>query len=103
MLDKVIEAAQIAGEIIKEGYRKNISVEYKTNLANLVTEIDKKSEEAIISFISKEFPGHSVLAEESGIKERDSEYKWIIDPLDGTTNFAHGLPIFSVSIAVQKN
>lgn len=103
MLDKVIEAAQIAGEIIKEGYRKNISIEYKTNLANLVTEIDKKSEEAIINFISKEFPGHSVLAEESGIKERDSEYKWIIDPLDGTTNFAHGLPIFSVSIAVQRS
>ncbi|MGK9476530.1 inositol monophosphatase family protein [Melioribacter sp. OK-6-Me] len=103
MLDKVIEVAKIAGEIIKEGYRKNVSVEYKTNLANLVTEVDKKSEKAIIEFITSNFPGHSILAEESGVKEMDSEYKWIIDPLDGTTNFAHGLPIFSVSIGVQKN
>ncbi len=103
MLDKVIEVAKIAGEIIKDGYRKKVSVEYKTNLSNLVTDVDKKSEKVIIEYITANFPGHSILAEESGVKEMDSEYRWIIDPLDGTTNFAHGLPIFSVSIGVQKN
>jgi myo-inositol-1(or 4)-monophosphatase len=77
-----------------------------------VTAIDKKSETVIINFIRKEFPTHSILAEESGghksslassQKGDGSEYLWVIDPLDGTTNFAHGLPIFAVSIGVQKN
>ncbi len=103
MIDKVVQIAKEAGGIIRDGFGKNFSVEYKTNLSNLVTEIDKKSEKAIINFIRKEFPTHSVLAEESGSHEKDSEYLWVIDPLDGTTNFAHGLPIFSVSIGVQKN
>lgn len=103
MIDKVIQIAKEAGGIIRDGYRKNFSVEYKTNLSNLVTEIDKKSEEAIINFIKKEFPTHSVLAEESGEHKKSSEYLWVVDPLDGTTNFAHGLPIFSVSIGIQKN
>ncbi len=103
MIDKVVQIAKEAGGIIRDGFGKNFSVEYKTNLSNLVTGIDKKSEETIIGFIKKEFPTHSVLAEESGSHEKDSEYLWVIDPLDGTTNFAHGLPIFSVSIGVQKN
>ena len=107
MIDKVIQIAKEAGEIIREGFGTNFSVEYKTNLSNFVTEIDKKSEAMIIDFIKKEFPGHSILAEESGEhktslassqKGDGSEYLWVIDPLDGTSNFAHGLPIFSVSI-----
>ncbi|MEW6654171.1 MAG: inositol monophosphatase family protein [Bacteroidota bacterium] len=103
MLEKVIYIAKEAGEVLKSGFGKNFSVEFKTNAANLVTEYDKKSEKTIIDFIMKEFPTHSVLAEESGSYKSSSEYLWIIDPLDGTTNFAHGLPIFSVSIGVQKN
>ena len=112
MINKVIHIAKEAGEIIREGFGTNFSVEYKTNLSNFVTEIDKKSEAAIINFIKKEFPNHAVLAEESGEhktslassqKGDGSEYLWVIDPLDGTSNFAHGLPIFSVSIGVQKN
>ncbi len=103
MIQKVIEIAKEAGEIAKEGFRSNFKIEYKTNTSDLVTEYDKKSETAIINFINKEFPSHSVLAEESGKSENDSEYRWVIDPIDGTTNFAHGLPIFSVSIGVQKN
>jgi myo-inositol-1(or 4)-monophosphatase len=103
MLDKVINIAREAGEIVREGFGKNFLVEYKTNVSNLVTEIDKKSEAKIISFIKKEFPAHSILAEESGRHDSSDEYLWIIDPLDGTTNFAHGLPIFSVSIGLQKN
>ena len=103
MLDKVITIAKEAGEIIRDGFGKNFLVEYKTNVSNLVTEIDKKSEAKIIEFVKKEFPGHSILAEESGRHDSSNEYLWIIDPLDGTTNFAHGLPIFSVSIGIQKN
>ena len=103
MLNKVIYIAREAGEVLSSGFGKNFSIEYKTNLANLVTEFDKKSEKTIIDFIKKEFPTHSVLAEESGMHDSSSEYLWVIDPLDGTTNFAHGLPIFSVSIGVQKN
>ncbi|MEW6193859.1 MAG: inositol monophosphatase family protein [Bacteroidota bacterium] len=104
MIDKVIQIAKESGEIIRDSYRKNFSIEYKTNLSNLVTEVDKKSEQTIINFIKKEFPTHAILAEESGEhKNHSSEYIWVIDPLDGTTNFAHGLPIFSVSIGVQKN
>jgi myo-inositol-1(or 4)-monophosphatase len=103
MLNKVIHISKEAGEIIREGFGKNFSIEYKTNASNLVTEIDKKSEATIINFIRKEFPTHSVLAEESGAHGTSSEYLWVIDPLDGTSNFAHGLPIFAVSIGVQKN
>ncbi len=103
MINKVIQISKIAGEIIREGFGKNFSIEYKTNLSNLVTEIDKKSEKTIIDFVNKEFPTHSVLAEETGSHKASSEYLWVVDPLDGTSNFAHGFPIFSVSIGVQKN
>ena len=103
MINKVIEIAKEAGEIVREGFGQKFSVEYKTNASNLVTEIDKKSEAAIISYINKEFPNHAILAEESGAHKTSSEYLWVIDPIDGTTNFAHGLPLFGVSIGVQKN
>lgn len=103
MINKVIQITKEAGEIVREGFGKNFSIEYKTNVSNLVTEIDKKSEALIIDFIKKEFPTHNILAEESGEHGTSSEYLWVIDPLDGTTNFAHGLPIFAVSIGVQKN
>lgn len=103
MINKVIELAKEAGEIIRDGFGKKFLIEYKTNSSNLVTEVDKKSEQFIINFIRKEFPTHSIIAEESGTQKYSSEYVWVIDPLDGTTNFAHGLPIFSVSIGIQKN
>lgn len=103
MIDKVISIAMEAGEIIREGFGKNFKIEFKTSESNLVTEIDKASEKKIIDYVKKEFPSHGILAEESGELKNSSEYVWVIDPLDGTTNFAHGLPIFSVSIGVQKN
>ena len=102
MIKDIIEVAQTAGEIIREGFGKNFQIEYKTNEKNLVTEIDKKSEKEILEFISKKYPSHNILTEESGEHKKDSEYLWVVDPLDGTTNFAHGLPIFSVSIGVMK-
>jgi myo-inositol-1(or 4)-monophosphatase len=103
MLNNVIEIAKEAGQIVREGFGKTIDIEFKTNESNLVTQIDKASEKKIIGYIKKEFPTHGILAEESGESKNTSEYLWVIDPLDGTTNFAHGLPIFSVSIGVQKN
>ena len=102
MINDIVEISRIAGEIIREGFGKNFQTQFKTNEKNLVTEIDKKSEKAIMDFISKKFPLHGILAEESGEHKKESEYLWVIDPLDGTTNFAHGLPIFSVSIGVMK-
>ncbi len=102
MIKDILEIAGIAGEIIRDGFGKGFQIEYKTNEKNLVTEIDKKSEKTIMDFIAKKFPSHALLTEESGEHKKDSEYLWVIDPLDGTTNFAHGLPIFSVSIGVMK-
>lgn len=102
MLNKIIEIAKEAGEIVQEGFGKTINIEFKTNESNLVTQVDKASEKRIIDFVKKEFPTHGILAEESGETKNSSEYLWVIDPLDGTTNFAHGFPIFSVSIGVQK-
>ncbi len=102
MIKDIWEIASLAGEIIREGFGKNFQIEYKTNEKNLVTEIDKKSEQAVIDFISKKYPTHNILTEESGEHKKDSDYHWVIDPLDGTTNFAHGLPIFAVSIGVMK-
>lgn len=103
MLDKIISVSKEAGEIIRNGFKSNISIEFKTDASNIVTNIDKASEKVITDFIKKEYPNHTIIAEETGLNEKNSEYKWIIDPLDGTTNFAHGLPIFSISIGIQKN
>jgi len=103
MIDDIIEISKKAGSLIREGFGTAFKIEYKTNESNLVTEIDKASEELIINFIKGKYPSHSILAEEGGDVRKDSEYLWVVDPLDGTTNFAHGLPIFSVSIGVQKN
>jgi len=103
MINDIIEISKQAGLVIREGFGKTLQIDYKTNESNLVTQIDKASEKLITEFITKKYPGHSILAEEGGGTKRDSEYLWVVDPLDGTTNFAHGLPIFSVSIGVQKN
>src|SRR5215211_8265662 len=85
-----------------EGYGHVRHIQQK-GVIDLVTEFDKRSEELIISSIQQKFPNHAILAEESGANNTISEYQWVIDPIDGTTNFAHGIPIFSVSIALLKN
>jgi len=103
MIDDIIEFSRQAGSLIKEGFGKSLQIEYKTNEINLVTQIDRASEKLIIDLIKKKYPKHSILAEEGGGVKNDSEYIWVVDPLDGTTNFTHGLPIFSVSIGLQKN
>ncbi len=103
MIEDIIQIAKEAGSIIREGFGTNFGIEFKTNESNLVTEIDKASEKLITGFIKKKYPSHGIIAEEGGETKNSSEYVWVVDPLDGTTNFAHGLPIFSVSIGVQKS
>jgi myo-inositol-1(or 4)-monophosphatase len=92
-----------AAELKRFFGRKNLVVSNKEGVNNLVTEADHASEKAIIEVIRKNFPGHFILSEESGEIIQDSEYKWIIDPIDGTINFANGLPLCCVSIGVEKD
>lgn len=99
--DTLLEAAQTAGEIMKDNFHAHYKISRKDAVNDLVTEIDKKSEKAIIATIQRDFPDHEILSEEIGAIAMPSEYKWIIDPIDGTVNFAHGLPICCVSLAVE--
>ncbi|MHC4444773.1 MAG: inositol monophosphatase family protein [Planctomycetota bacterium] len=95
-----IRAVKEAGKIILSFQERDKSVETKGLAYNLVTEADLQSERAIVSIIQEKFSGHSILAEEKESSMRDSQYIWVIDPLDGTNNYAHGFPHFSVSIAL---
>jgi len=102
-----VEAALKGGEILSKHRGKVKNIGYKDEV-NLVTEVDKISEEAILQIIKKNFPDHAILTEESEEfipegKKSKSIYKWIIDPLDGTTNYSHGLPIYCVSVALEEN
>lgn len=102
MLSIAIEAAKEAGKYLKYSVGKVRSIEMKQGEErNLVSEIDKGSEAKIISIIKRHYPNHAILAEESGASSASSDYKWVIDPLDGTTNFLHGLPVFCVTIGVE--
>lgn len=103
MLDFAINMARDAGRILAERFGRAITVSNKGDI-DLVTEADLASERFIIERIQTHYPRHQILAEESGASaqsEQHSEYKWIIDPLDGTTNYAHGYPCFCVSIALE--
>ena len=97
-----IEAAYRGARVLRK-YFGNISRIDKKGDFNLVTEADTESERQIIKTIHAAFPDHAILAEESGAAEGSAEYQWIIDPLDGTTNFAHQLPIFTISIALAEH
>lgn len=96
-----MRAARAAGRIHMR-WLSRTKVARKGNPIDLITEADSESEAAIIKTIQRAFPTHAVLAEESGPSEHHSEHRWIIDPLDGTTNFAHGFPAFAVSIAYER-
>lgn len=99
--ETAVEAARTAAVILNEYARSGFHVEYKDQV-NLVTDADRRSEQAVIDVIRKSFPTHSVLAEERGEQAgSDPEYQWVIDPLDGTTNFAHGYPAYCVSIGLE--
>lgn len=94
------QACREAGQIQLEGLNQTRQIEFKGAI-NLVTDIDKACENRIVEILQGRFPDHDILAEEGGGKRKDSEYKWIIDPLDGTTNYAHGYPLFCTSIALE--
>ena len=101
-LDVACEVAKSTGNLIMRN-RDNIKdISFKSEI-NLGTDVDKKAEEHIMSILYKRFPKHSFLAEERGGVMNGSPYRWIIDPIDGTTNFAHGFPFYSVSIALEYN
>jgi len=103
MVNVAIKAARTAGNLINRAALDIESVRVSQKKANdFVTEVDQAAEAAIIETLLTAYPGHGIWAEESGREHgaRDSEFVWIIDPLDGTTNFIHGLPIYCVSIAL---
>jgi myo-inositol-1(or 4)-monophosphatase len=94
------EIAREAGALLMEYFRQHVKVEYKGE-ADLVTVADRASEKLIRERIGQRWPGHDVLGEEQGLVDTGSEYRWYVDPLDGTTNFAHGFPVFCVSMALE--
>jgi myo-inositol-1(or 4)-monophosphatase len=103
MLHIAVEAAKEAGKFLKHSLGRVKRIETKGGEErNLVSEIDKASEAKIIGMIKRHYPRHAILAEESGSVDTASEYKWVIDPLDGTTNFLHGVPIFCVTIGIER-
>ena len=94
------EAAISAGEPVRELHGQVEQVEYKDDKADIVTEADHQSDRIIATVIENEFPGHGIRSEESGVREGETEYTWLVDPLDGTGNFAHGNPNYSISLAL---
>src|SRR2546427_3651946 len=96
-----IDAARAAGHLLQSHFRASHQVASKGTSIDLVTEMDARAEELIVGRLSSAFPDDTILAEERGSAAGRSGRRWIVDPLDGTTNYAHGLPIFSVSIALE--
>lgn len=99
----LIEAARAGAAEIQRFFNNEFKITNKEGINNPVTEADHASEKAILEVIKSRFPDHYILSEEAGKIVQDSNYKWIIDPIDGTINFAHGIPINCVSIAVEYN
>lgn len=97
------EAAHAGAKEILRFFNGDFKISNKEGVNNLVTEADHASEKAIIEVIHRHFPGHQVLGEEGGEISPGSEYKWIVDPIDGTVNFAHGIPLNCVSIGIEHN
>ncbi|MBI3159505.1 MAG: inositol monophosphatase [Chloroflexi bacterium] len=97
-IDDLLRLARGAGDILLAHFDRPLKIDHK-GAVDLVTEADRQSEDYLLAEIRRAWPEHSILAEESGQQDGTSDSAWLIDPLDGTTNFAHGLPIFSVSIA----
>jgi len=101
--DVIAPAAQIAreaGALLMDYFHRKVTVEYKGE-ADLVTVADRKSEALIRQRLREHWPSHDILGEEGGLQDTGSDYRWYVDPLDGTTNFAHGFPVFCVSMALE--
>jgi myo-inositol-1(or 4)-monophosphatase len=101
-LPAMCEIAREAGALLMTYFQRHIKIEYKGD-ADLVTAADRASEKLIRARIGARWPSHDILGEEQGLNDQGSEYRWYVDPLDGTTNFAHGFPVFCVSIALERS
>src|SRR3989442_15004844 len=99
-LEVAVDAATRAGDLLRSRFGNLRHIAYK-GPTNLVTEMDGQAEALIVEAIRRRFPDHAVLAEEGGASGGATPYRWIVDPLDGTTNYAHGVPLFPVSIALE--
>ena len=100
-LEVAIAAAEAAGEVLRSGFGQQQEVRYKGE-TDLVTEADERAEQAIEEVLRGAFPEYGILTEESGELAGEGEARWIVDPLDGTTNYAHELPIFAASVALER-
>jgi myo-inositol-1(or 4)-monophosphatase len=100
-LSIALDAARGAGRLLRDELGGARLISHKRSVIDLVTEMDQRSERFIVERLLGAFPDHGVLAEEGGATRGRSEYRWVIDPLDGTTNYAHGLPVFAVSVALE--
>jgi myo-inositol-1(or 4)-monophosphatase len=100
-LDVAVEAARQAGRLLLDLSGSHLKVE-KKGTVDLVTDADRRSEDLIRSIIAEKFPDHEFIAEEGTRSKSSSQYRWLVDPLDGTTNYAHGFPVWCVSIALLK-
>jgi myo-inositol-1(or 4)-monophosphatase len=101
-LEAALSAAKEAGEVLRTGFGSQHSVRYKGEV-DLVTEVDEQAEQVIREILLGAFPAYGMLAEEGGALVGEEDAHWIVDPLDGTTNYAHQLPIFCVSIALERS
>jgi myo-inositol-1(or 4)-monophosphatase len=95
-------AARAGGDVLRESYGRVQSVRFK-GATDLVTEVDVRAEETIVALIRSHFPTHQILAEEGSVGGDDPRHRWIVDPLDGTTNYTHGLRMFSVSVGYERD
>jgi myo-inositol-1(or 4)-monophosphatase len=99
-LETAVEIARESGALLADFFARNIPYELKGEF-DLVTEADRTSERLIVERLTRHFPSHAIVAEEGGGHEGSSGYRWYVDPLDGTTNFAHGFPCFNVTLALE--
>ena len=100
-LDTAVEIARESGALLAHFFERRIGFELKGE-HDLVTEADRASEKLIVERLRTHFPSHSIVAEEGGGVSNPSEYRWYVDPLDGTTNFAHGFPVFNVTLGLEQ-
>lgn len=100
LLAGAVEAARAAGRTLRTLLRRGLEAQEKSSLRDLVTAADIMAEKVVLDYVEQHFPDHGWVSEESGRSERQARFTWVVDPLDGTSNFAHGFPHFCVSIAV---
>ena len=100
-LETAVEIAREAGALLANYFERRVAFELKGDF-DLVTEADRASEKLVVERLRTHFPSHGIVAEEGGGHESPSEYRWFVDPLDGTTNFAHSFPMFNVTLGLEK-